>query len=332
MKKKFVTGLAISIFSLSFSAPSVGASDANTVITVYHETGNFLRTDPVDLEIKHPNDVECDAYPPSNPTEYYNCNFSIEYQFTSSGSKIDFFSQDGLVLDGNRESVGTFSVLLLDAGGLNQWRTANVKARIHTSGKIVLGLKPHVVKTYSTKQQTPINAKVITSEEAARRKAALEADKAKAEADALAKEMQLLAAKQLSITCSKGSSKKVVKGDPPKCPAGFTFAGNTYLTYKAFSTCKLYKKDSFLAGARLSDSSRTLELIRYGKGYLLSHLNGSDFNCAMKALNVSAAVKSRIFSTRAIDGQQSARVGPMTASWTYHPNDGLNITFTYLKI
>lgn len=321
------------------SAPSAAAAEGiNTIVTQFNETGNFLRSDPVDIEIKHPTSIECEPYkaPTSKLEEDYggrNCTFKIEYQLTSSGTKISFFGS-GQVTNESGEAIGEFASIInvYDKYGLNEWTKATVTARMQTSGKLFLGLAPFHTRTYGIKLQTPVNATVITAEEAARRKAAQEAAERKAEADAIAEEKKLLAAKMLSIVCSKGSVKKVVKGDPPKCPAGYSFGGNSYLTYKAFATCKLYKKDSFWAGARLSDATRTLELLRYGKGFMLSHLNDSDFNCAMKVLNVSTAVKNKIFSTRAIDGQQTARVGSMTANWNYHPDSGLNITFTYLKI
>lgn len=338
MFNKTLSTVVTLAFSLGLATPVSAADAVNTIVTQYNETGNFLRSDPVDIEIKHPTSVDCEPYkaPTSQLEEDYggrNCTFKIEYQLTSSGPKIDFFGS-GQVTNESGESIGEFASIISvrDKYGLNQWAKASVTARMQTSGKLFLGVAPFHTRTYAVKLQTPVYATVITSEEASRRKAAQEAAERKAEADAIAEEKKLLAAKKLSIVCSKGSVKKVVKGDPPKCPSGFSFGGNSYLTYKAFATCKLYKKDSFWAGARLSDATRTLELLRYGKGFMLGHLNDNDFNCAMKILNVSSAVKSKIFSTRAIDGQQTAKVGSMTANWTYHPDNGLNISFTYLKI
>jgi hypothetical protein len=331
------------IFALVFSltaagGPGFAVDEVNTIITQFNETGNFLRSDPVDIQIKHPTSIECDQYkaPTSKLDEDYggrNCSFSIEYLLASTGSKIDFFAS-GLVTNSAGEKIGEFASLIMvsDKYGLNQWKKATVTARLQNSGEMFLGLAPFSTRTYGVKLQRAIKANVITAEEADRRKAAQEAADAKAAADALLAEKKLLASKKLSIVCSKGAAKKVVTGDPPKCPSGYAFGGNSYLTYKAFATCKLYKKDSLFAGAALSDGSKTLELIRYGKGFMLGHLNDADFNCAMKVLSVSTAVKNQIFSTRAIDGQQKARVGAMTASWTYHPDTGLNITFTYVKI
>ena len=37
---------------------------------------------------------------------------------------------------------------------------------------------------------------------------------------------------------------------------------------------------------------------------------------------------AHIESTRALDGYQQETFGEFSASWTYHPDDGLNMTIT----
>jgi len=39
-------------------------------------------------------------------------------------------------------------------------------------------------------------------------------------------------------------------------------------------------------------------------------------------------VISRMSATRALDGMQDGQWEGISASWTYHPDDGLNITLT----
>lgn len=47
--------------------------------------------------------------------------------------------------------------------------------------------------------------------------------------------------------------------------------------------------------------------------------------CILNELDIPDAVVSHIESTRALDGSQDAEWDRFTASWTYHPDDGLNI-------
>ena len=59
-----------------------------------------------------------------------------------------------------------------------------------------------------------------------------------------------------------------------------------------------------------------------------SGMSVQDLRCILKKLGASDAVISRMSATRAIDGMQDGRWGGISASWTYHPDDGLNITLT----
>jgi hypothetical protein len=47
--------------------------------------------------------------------------------------------------------------------------------------------------------------------------------------------------------------------------------------------------------------------------------------CILRALDVTDAVTSQIDQTRALDGRQEADWGSFHASWTYHPDDGVNM-------
>lgn len=50
-----------------------------------------------------------------------------------------------------------------------------------------------------------------------------------------------------------------------------------------------------------------------------------DVYCVLSELEIPDSVDSRISSTRALDGRQTAEWGEFSASWGYHPDDGLNI-------
>jgi hypothetical protein len=51
----------------------------------------------------------------------------------------------------------------------------------------------------------------------------------------------------------------------------------------------------------------------------------ADIACVLTALNTPDSVISEIDSTRALDGRPSAQWGVYRASWSYHPDNGLDI-------
>jgi hypothetical protein len=103
------------------------------------------------------------------------------------------------------------------------------------------------------------DAKAAADRAAAEAKAAVDraAAEAKAAADRAAAEVKAAAdraatqaaqdAKKLTITCKKGSTSKKVTGESPVCPKGFTNSLDKYLTFQAYSKCKLYKKNNSFA-------------------------------------------------------------------------------------
>ena len=55
---------------------------------------------------------------------------------------------------------------------------------------------------------------------------------------------------------------------------------------------------------------------------------GADFltvGCVLTELNAPDSLTTRLGSTRALDGTQTGEWAGFTASWTYHPDNGLNI-------
>lgn len=51
----------------------------------------------------------------------------------------------------------------------------------------------------------------------------------------------------------------------------------------------------------------------------------ADITCVLAELEVPDSVETRIGTTRALDGRQSAEWDTFAASWGYHPDSGLNI-------
>jgi len=48
-------------------------------------------------------------------------------------------------------------------------------------------------------------------------------------------------------------------------------------------------------------------------------------NCVLRILRAPEATSVKIAQTRALDGRQEEHWGVWSASWTFHPDDGLNM-------
>ncbi|NBU22709.1 MAG: hypothetical protein EBS38_02190 [Actinobacteria bacterium] len=93
-----------------------------------------------------------------------------------------------------------------------------------------------------------------------------------------------------------------------------------YATEKAFYACKLNSK----FGAKIADGGKTLILDGAFK-YIITE---KDYNCVVRNLSMPVSVQRRVEITRALDGLQEASWGRLSAFWNYHPDSGLNITFS----
>lgn len=68
--------------------------------------------------------------------------------------------------------------------------------------------------------------------------------------------------------------------------------------------------------------------IRYSSG---EYPDSSDFQmieCLMDLTGAPGSVEARMDSTRALDGTQDAEWEDWSAFWTYHPDNGFDVTFT----
>jgi len=77
-------------------------------------------------------------------------------------------------------------------------------------------------------------------------------------------------------------------------------------------------------GVELGDEGQSLTITGYG---LLRGPTSAQFQCLTDALDMPDSVRSRISATRALDGRQTATWDGLSASWTYHPDSGLNMVF-----
>lgn len=73
--------------------------------------------------------------------------------------------------------------------------------------------------------------------------------------------------------------------------------------------------------------SITLDTQGSEEGNTTIHDEIEDVSCLLGELNAPDYVAEHINSTRALDGQQTDEWDDVEARWTYHPDDGLKITF-----
>lgn len=75
----------------------------------------------------------------------------------------------------------------------------------------------------------------------------------------------------------------------------------------------------------VSDGGLSLFLDNRGDDFGSGELTFSEVDCILERLDVSDGVCNAMVSTRSLDGRQTGEWGDYEASWTYHPDDGLDI-------
>lgn len=357
LKLKLFSIFSVVFFSLSLS--TVTPSQAAEVTMVLKYPDGTYNVNWV-VEIKFQQTIQC-SWGSGDPATKIaaSCPIPITYKmdwevntnagaqglsqpWTPSSNYLSPLENDLIVIDKSGTNLvnGTFDSVSL-YGNRNEIKTATLSASVDSNKDFTFGIQP-----YSGSKSIPTLGNIVygqlvvpskaqaISDYAAAQSAAAAASKAASDKAAADRKAELdrqaasQAAKKITITCQKGSQKKVVKGDPAKCPAGFTNPQEKFLTFQAYSACKLYKKDLFLAPARLEDGGKTLTLPSVGKySYMYNGLTYQDMSCALSKLGTPSFVISQIDTTRALDGMQRATWGKITAAWTYHPDNGANITF-----
>ena len=79
--------------------------------------------------------------------------------------------------------------------------------------------------------------------------------------------------------------------------------------------------------AKLGDGGRSLTIS--GEGKERDGLPYTAVSCILREVDTPDAVIAQMESTRALDGRQQAQWGHIQASWTYHPDNGLQVILTY---
>jgi len=76
---------------------------------------------------------------------------------------------------------------------------------------------------------------------------------------------------------------------------------------------------------RLADGDATLLLDLHGTDYGSGTVQPEDLRCYVRELPIPTYVVSRMEKTRALDGQVTQEWDGFEASWTYHPDNGLDV-------
>lgn len=297
------------------------------------------------VKVAIPKKVQCDQFDQKRADlDLYNCkapirtsgesSVSIDPKSTFNGSVLLTAYIDG-TLRGTPRGISYPTVPLGRAMG-SYWANSDIRFSLNASGMVSLrvdlgAIKPTVNRAIQIQVNVKTQADIEAENQAARAAAIAAAERIKAATEvAEARDRATQLAKKLTITCVKGKISKKVTGDSPRCPKGYKNPMEGFATFKAFSTCQLYKKDALVGGARLMDGGRTLILDTVKeRSYRADALVDSDYECAAGVMKMPAFISSKIESTRAIDGMQTAQWGKLSAFWNYHPDNGLNITFNF---
>jgi hypothetical protein len=323
-KKALVSALVLSTLSPTNSY-------AQNVNTVLRYTESLYSTSGA-LTISHPASVECNFKSTcvvpltlslsitSNSSSSYAPSYAlIDYEAVDSNGRIvtPYGIWDYVMLDNGKSKTKELSFAYKGPTQIKfRWASGNTLKTFVESSSIISVIE------ITGQTQASYDAEVAAAAKAA-------ADQAAADAAATRlRESAAQAAKKLTITCTKGKISKRVIGDPPSCPAGFKNSLSSFSTFQAYSGCRLYKKDSVISSAQLLDSGKTLTLSSVGKySYTYNALTIADLACTLVVLKAPSFVTSQIDHTRALDGMQRATWGKISAFWTYHPDDGVNISF-----
>ncbi len=212
----------------------------------------------------------------------------------------------------------------------SEWAESMVQFSAAQSGTVFLRVRKE--GTGADIPDIPIQILVRTQAEVDAERAIQAAAEKARQAEANRKERERVArilATKLSITCKSGSKTKKVVGDPPVCPKGFSNPAQNQPAFNAYSKCKLYKKQYGYSRAYLQDGGKTLQIEGYGRtSYSAIDLNDKDWACVVNAMKIPGSVQNKIGQTRALDGMVSATFSGVEAFWTFHPESGLDITFS----
>lgn len=90
----------------------------------------------------------------------------------------------------------------------------------------------------------------------------------------------------------------------------------------------VFKDCSLSSGSNLGDEGKTLSIDTMGEEDW-SGASYEDLMCVLdnQKLGVPDYITQAVLNTRAIDGRQSDEFDGISMSWSYHPDNGMDITF-----
>jgi len=91
----------------------------------------------------------------------------------------------------------------------------------------------------------------------------------------------------------------------------------------AVNSCNLNRR----AGVNIEDNGTTLVIDNSGEEDRFG-VDRIGLECLLGALGIPASVMEHMKRTRALDGRQEDGWGRFTATWTYHPDNGLDVIIT----
>jgi hypothetical protein len=78
----------------------------------------------------------------------------------------------------------------------------------------------------------------------------------------------------------------------------------------------------------LADEDKTLVIDMTGQDYGSGTATFADIECVLDELAAPQSIVAKMGSTRALDGMKTAGWSGFEATWTYHPDDGLDMILT----
>jgi hypothetical protein len=108
-------------------------------------------------------------------------------------------------------------------------------------------------------------------------------------------------------------------------------ASARYSTHKAYFACNLDNSNKKI-WVEVADGGRTLIMSSVGR-YSFTQLGVQyeDYVCVANYLKMPRSLQSKVGNTRALDGTLDGKWGSLSAFWNYHPDSGMNITFTLVN-
>lgn len=142
--------------------------------------------------------------------------------------------------------------------------------------------------------------------------------------------LPLLGLAVVAVGILAATSSRSVAGTPVAAADTAAAVKHTGALQEARTTCS---PDTGSMGALTESHDGQVTLVIDGvgvddTGYEDPTAEWAAVTCILADLDAPAAVTARMGDTRALDGMQDAEWGVYHATWTFHPDDGMNLVLT----